>query len=606
MARSHDQIHALVESMRLANHDRDLRQKNVRDVRSGEIDTVVPQSMPDAWPKPIVANVIDTTARDIAEVMGVMPAINCTNGIMTSQRAKKFSGKRTKIASHYITVSRLEAGKQVEFCDQYSTFGMAVYSVEPDFENKTPVIRVESPIGCYPEMDIFGNLRSFTKVWAEKAVDLLSKYPQLSRAIRPGVTPYGQDPNAWRDQMIKIAKYQDKDTIYMYLPDRGNTMVEEMPNPMGRVMVSVAIRPSYDGKVRGAFDEAIWVYLAKARMALLGLEATEKSVRSTLFVPRDITTFEFGGDAIARTDNPEKARYLAPDFPQFANQESQMLAQELMIATRSPGVRNGNVDASIITGKGVQALMGGFNTVITTGQAVIGQALERAIMMAFDMDEKLWPNEKKMIRGVVQGSPFEENYIPSKDIDGNHMVDVTYGFAAGQDPARAIVALLQLRGDKLVSRDFVQRQLPMQIDVVQMQQQVDNEDFEDALKAGTQMMMQQIGSLAIQGQDPTELLVKLAQVIKSRENGESVHDAVLGAFKPKQAPGGPGGPQEAQQGPPGPGGPGGPPQAPGGAPQGPGGGGMDMMQLLASLKTGAGGQSTPSMIARTRRQVPIG
>lgn len=284
-----------------------------------------------------------------------------------------------------------------------------------------------------------------------------------------------------------------------------------------------------------------------------------------------------------------------------------MLAQELMIATRSPGVRNGNVDASIITGKGVQALMGGFNTVITTGQAVIGQALERAIMMAFDMDEKLWPNEKKMIRGVVQGSPFEENYIPTKDISGNHMVDVTYGFAAGQDPARAIVALLQLRGDKLVSRDFVQRQLPMQIDVVQMQQQVDNEDFEDALKAGTQMMMQQIGNLALQGQDPTELLFKMANVIKARENGESVHDAVLKAFKPKEAQegpqGGPGGPPGAigpgqpQQA------PGGPPGAPGGAP---GGGGLDMMQLLASLKTGASGQSQPSMIARTRRQVPIG
>src|SRR5678809_1198411 len=108
------------------------------------------------------------------------------------------------------------------------------------------------------------------------------------------------------------------------------------------------------------------------------------------------------------------------------------------------------------------------------------------------MDEKLCPSEKKTIRGVVEGAAFEEAYILAQDIGGNHTVDVTYGFAAGQDPARAIVALLQLRSDQLVSRDFVQRNLPMEIDVVQMQQQVDQEAFEDAMKAGVQGAMQAI------------------------------------------------------------------------------------------------------------------
>src|ERR1051325_7338179 len=569
MVRTPSEIYNKVEALRKANSDRDQRQKDVRDIRAGDIEQVVPGSMPDAWPKPIVANAIDTTARDISEVMGVMPAVNCTNSVMTSARAKKFSSRRTKVAQHYILTSRLEAGKQIEFCDFYNTYGMAVYSVEPDFERKTPIIRIENPISAYPEFNLFGVLKSYTRIWRQKAIDL-------------------------------AAKYQDDDQIMMFLPEHGNRIAEVMPNPMGKIMISVARRPSHDGQIRGMFDDAKWVYLARSRMALLGLEATEKSVRAPLFVPRDVTVMEFGDDAVIRSDNPDKARYLVPDMPQFANQESQLMGMELNAATRSPAARQGQLQSSIITGKGVEALMGSFNTVITTGQQVVGYALEAALRLSFEMDEKLWPNEKKTIRGVVQGTPFEETYIPSKDIDGNYSVDVTYGFAAGQDPARAIVALLQLRGDKLVSPHLLPRCLPMQIDVVQMQQQVDSEDFEDALKAGTQMLMQSIGNLTLQGQDPSELLTKLAKVIQLREGGKPVHESVLEAFKPQEAP------QQPQNVPPGMPGQGAPQGAPGGpmgsSPTGPGGQGSgDMMRLLASLK----GEGAPTMTAQTRRNIQI-
>lgn len=608
MALTLDQIQKKVQSLRQAARVRDQRHRDVHDVRSGDIQNMIPGSMPDAFPKPIIANLIDTSARDIAEVMGVMPAINCTNSLQTSDRSRKFSSKRTKIANHFALVSRLPAGKQVEFCDHYSTFGMAVYSVEPNFDLKMPIIRVESPMGVYPEFDLFGRLRSYTKVWREEAIHLVSKYPHLLRTLKTS-TGYG-DTEGWAEREIEVVKYMDDEMIYMYLPSHANRLVDQMPNPMGRLTVSIAKRPGYDHEVRGAWDDSIWVYLAKGRMAMLGLEATEKAVRAPLAVPRDVQKMTFGADAVIRTDNPEKIKYIGVDMPQYAAQEEQLLERELRLGTRSPEARSGSLDASIITGKGVQALMGSFNTVISTGQQVISEAFRVAIEFAFDMDEKLWPNEKKTIRGIAQGAPFEETYIPSKDIAGNHTVDVTYGFAAGQDPARAIVALLQLRGDQLVSRDFVQRQLPMDIDVVQMQIQIDNEQFEDALKAGTQQMMQSIGQLALQGQDPSELLTNLAKVIKLRESGSPVHDAVLQAFKPKpnpaeqQQPGQPqnpmGGVQAAQQQQGGPG-PQGPPQAGPGGPPGAAQGNPGMMQLLANLQSGGGAQMTN----RLKRQVPV-
>lgn len=599
MALAMEDIAQKVQALRRADADRDQRQRDVHDVRSGDIDAVMPGSMPDAWPKPIVANMIDIAARDMAEVMGAMPSINCASGVLTTDKAKRFSGKRTKIANYYIQNSRLQAGKQVTFCDFYNSYGMAVYVVEPDFEEKIPRIRVENPMGVYPEFDLWGRVKSYSKVWREQAIRLVAKYPSLIRILQANETASGGA--GWEAREIELVKYCDGDQMVMYLPAHSDTVVERMDNPLGKVYVAIAKRPGFDAEIRGAFDDAVWVQLAKARMALLGLEATEKAVRAPLVVDRTTTNMTFGDDAIIRSDNPEKLKYLVRDVPQFATQEGGLLDMEARQAMRSPEVRSGNIDASIITGRGVQALMGGFNTVITTGQSVVAEALSRAIALCFEMDQKLWPNEQKTVSGVVQGTPFEENYLPGMDINGNYTVDVTYGFAAGQDPARAIVALLQLRGDQLVSRDFVQRQLPMELDVTELQVQIDQEQMDDALKQGVMAYMQSILPMAQQGMDPTDALTKISKLMKERQKGTPMADAVLKVFKPKEQPAGaaPQDPMAALMG--GGGQPGAQPGA--GAPPGANGApqGMDIMSLLAGLS----GSGEATMSARTQRQSGI-
>lgn len=601
MARTTEEIAARVESLRRAHTERDQRWRDVQDVRSGKVETVMPGSMPEAWPRPIVANLIDTSARDMAEVMGAMPSINCSAGILTTDKAKKFSSKKTKIANHYVQSSGLDAGRQVVAADHYGTNGLVIYRVDPDFENKRPYIRVEHPMGTYTETDMFGRVVSHSKVWNEEAILLVTKFPHLLRALKgPENTTSNQDSSGWAERKIEVVKYEDKDQITIFLPAHGNQIVSTVENPMKKVMISLGERPGYDREIRGAFDDAIWVQLAKARMALLGLEATEKTVRAPLAVPRDVQKMTFGDDAVIRTDNPDKIRRVGIDVPTAAFQEGQVLEQELRVGTRTPEARSGNVDASIITGRGVQALMGGFNTVISTGQTVLSEALAHAIELCFEMDEKLWPNKKKTVRGTVQGTPFEETYVPKRDIDGDYTVDVTYGFAAGQDPARAIVGLLQLRGDQLISRDFFQRQLPMNIDVTQMQVQIDNEQMVDAIKQGMMGYAQAIPQMALQGQDPMEALKRMADMIKLREKGESVQDAVLKVFTPKQAPAGaPQNPLEALMAQ---GGAAGPETGAGGlpgasdVPQG-----MDLQSMLSGLTSS--GDVTSSV--RSQRQQPI-
>lgn len=485
------------------------------------------------------------------------------------------------------------------------------FVVEADFEHRCPRIILDDPMGVYYTLNLKGDTTYYAKVWREDTMGLAAKFPLHADVILGKNEPWGGGDRA----QLEVIRYIDKDVQVLYLPERSNHVLSEVPNRLGKVPVYIAERPGLDGEKRGQFDDVIWVQLARARMALLGLEAVEKSVGAPLAVPQDVQQMTFGGDSIIRSSQPDKIRRVGVELPQGAFAESQMLEADMRAGARYPEGRSGQIDASVVTGRGVQELMGGFDSQVKTAQLVLGHALSRALSICFEMDEKFWPGRKKMIRGVANGAHFEESYTPSKDIAGNYTVDVTYGFAAGMDPNRALVFLLQLRGDKLVPRDFVQRQLPMDVDVVQLQQQVDNEETTDALKQGVYSMLASMGIMAQQGMDPTELLRKTAKIIQDREKGTPFHEAVLDAFAPpppKQPPGGASIPGEApatgpgsESAPPG----GLPPGmqasglpfgiAPGQAEQGPGGR-PDMQSLLASLT--AGGQANLS--AGVARRMP--
>lgn len=600
-----------VEALRRFHQERDSRHMTVYDVRTGKIDNVMPGTMPDIWPKPIVANAIDIASRQMAENLAPLPAINCANGVVTSERQRKYVAKKTKVAHHYVDHSQLRS-KMTQGCDWYLSYGSLPLVVEPDFERGTPRIRIENPMKTYPQMDLSGKVISFTKVWREEAWRLADKFPEYATAILG--RQWGPTSEIQPDSLLECIKYCDRDAYVLYLPERQNLVLSATPNPFGKVPVAIALKPSYDDQDRGQFDDIIYPYLARARMALLGLQGTQRNVRAPLAIPTDIQKVPFGDDAILRTNSPEKIRRITTDLPVHAFQQEAVLQDEIRQGTRTPASATGDVQASIITGKGVEALNGGYDTQIATGQRQIGHALEEAIALCFEMDEKYWPNHQKSIQGMVNGTPFNETYVPTKDIKGDYTVNVSYGFAAGMNPNQALIFLLQLRGDQDISRDFLQRQLPMDIDVTAMQAQIDNEQVTDALKQGVFSMLSSAGIMAQQGMDPTQVLARAATIIDQREKGVPMHEAIMKAFQPQpamtpaQGAAGAAGPGDQGAGGapgggvpfgmnPGTGMPGG--TAPGQGEMGPGGK-PDLMTLLAGLN----GNGKQNLSASVKRSVP--
>ncbi|WP_162794112.1 hypothetical protein [Streptomyces paludis] len=596
-----------VEALRRDAAERDVRHQTVFDARAQKLDNIAPGSMPDAWPRPITANAIDTSARQLAENLAPLPSINCSTGVMSSERAKKFVSRKTKIAYSYVIDSKLKSAMPTG-CDWYLTYAAMPIVIEPDFKAGRPRLRIDNPMKHYAQYDLGGNVISYTKVWRETARQLAAKFPEHAARIMGGDQPYGRQVGG--DVELELIKYCDKDSYVLYMPERSNLVLMETPNLFGKCPVAIARKPQWDEQERGQFDDVIWPSLARNRMAMLGLQATQQTVRAPLALPPDVQRIPMGDDAVIRTNFPEKIRRVGTDMPQAAWQQEAMLQQEVQRGTRTPASATGDVDASIITGRGVDALNGGYDIQVATGQLMIGTALEQALELAFEMDEKFWPDTKKTVSGVINGTPFEETYTPAKDIKGNYRVSVSYGFASGMNPNQALVFLLQLRGDQLVPRDFVQRQLPMDVDVAQLQAQVDIEQVTDALKQGIFAMLSSAGIMAQQGMDPTQVLAQAASIIEMREKGASMHEAILKAFQPEPQPeaeadpmaalmgGGPdagGGPLPGMD--PSTGAPGG--VAPGQAGMGQGGA-PDLMSMLAGLTSGG----RPSMSTSVKRQVP--
>lgn len=529
------QIAARVKQLREKARERDSRWADVLEVRKGNINKVFPGLFPDDYPKPMVANFIDIAARDVSEVIAPLPAFNCSATNSVSDRARQKADKRTMIAAGYRDQSRLQV-QMFTGADRYVTFGLLPILIEIDYERKTPVINIDDPIGSYPDFDRFGRLVSYTKRYTKTVADLVRDFPEHESVIRGR---YNTTNDLSRMDMYR---YHDKDTTMLFLPDRNNFVLAETPNPIGKIMAVMAVRPGIDSNTefRGQFDDILWVQVARSRFATLSLEAAQKSVQAPYALPADVNVMEIGPDATIRSASPEKIRRVDLNVPPGLFQESAALDQELRVGGRYPEGRLGNMSGSIVTGRGVEALMGGFDTQVKTAQTVFAEALTQVMGLCFEVDEKIFKNVRKTVRGMDAGAPFEVEYTPAKDIAGEYTVDVTYGLMAGLNPNQALVFGLQARGDQLISRDFLRRQMPWEINVTMEEQKIEVEKMRDSLLAAVSGLAQSLPALVQSGQDPSQFIGKLAAIIDGRLKGDSIESIVASVFAPEPPPSAPG------------------------------------------------------------------
>lgn len=500
---------------------RDARLADVQAVRRGDFQSVAPDLFSDEFPRPIVANLIDTSAKHAAAALAPLPTFNCSSGSMLKPEAKKFADKRTKIVNNYLTTSRVRAQMQTA-ADQFYTYGMVTACVEPDFEEQLPRITYEDSVGVYPVWDRKGRTVEVARVFYRDAIELAAEYPHHRQRIEES-THLGSAATS----KVEVVKYVSDKHIVLYCPRAKNLVLEHMPNPFGRCYYVCTRKPNLDDEIRGSFDDLIWVQLARHKMQMLALEAADKAVRAPLVVPTDVGDVPLGADAIIRTQQGAQGVGRARlDVPSQTWVSIEHLRQEMMSGSITPEALNGSIDASVITGRGVQQLAAGYSQQIAAAQDALVGHFEQVVELCFRMDEALWPNVEKTARGQDAGVPYTIKYKAARDIAGDYTVDVSYGFMAGLDANRALIYLLQAQGAGLLSDDYVRRNLPAGINAAEEGQKVMIEAMEKSSIQAMSALAQSLPQLVANGMDPTPIVLAIARATAGLRDGKTV-DAVM-------------------------------------------------------------------------------
>ncbi len=144
---------------------------------------------------------------------------------------------------------------------------------------------------AYPEFDRYGRCIAFAKRYTLTLGELVAQFPEYESQLL-GPSGFKQDIN----NLVEIIRYYDKDQSVVYIPSRQNLVLSQAKNPLGKMMVVVAKRPSVDGEMRGQFDDVLGIQLLRNRFAMLAMEAAEKSVQAPIVLPQDVQELQLGGD----------------------------------------------------------------------------------------------------------------------------------------------------------------------------------------------------------------------------------------------------------------------------------------------------------------------
>lgn len=586
-----------VDALRARYQRHDAKAEIMRCVREGRWDDVAPDIFSPEWPGPTVSNLIDIQIRAFVAAASAVPSVNCSSTSMVSKEARDRADTRTKIANHYLTFSNFRAQQPIAV-DSYATYGLYAWQVIPDLANEMPRIRVKTTQNVWPIWDQDMNTIAVARSYWVMRVNLEAQYPDRLYGVVDNMTPSLQE----------VIEYEDKNECIVYVRSLDNLVLERYPNPLKRCSWVCVPRYSgsqiFDGDYRGAYDDLVWPQLLRHEFQMLAMSAADQAINAPIAVGTDVADVPMGPGAIIRTQGGANSiGRVRLDVPQQAFQSMEWLREDMIQGGMTTEGNLGSAGTGWTTGQGQERLGAGYDAQVALAQVQFAHGIQQLIEICFATDEMYFDSPKR-IRGMEQGgAPYQFTYTPSKDIKGDHTVDIRYGFLSGMDENRALVYILQAQAAGLVSKDFGRRHLPEGVNAAEEEKKIRLEQLQESLAVAMTALPQAIPQMITAGADPGDLVVKYAGVLSDLDKGESLQDSVLKRFAPQPAPAplapaGPPSPADGSE-------PAGAGAVPPGASFGQGAPGAGGSPPLAMLMAGLTGRGAPNLAASVSRQVAV-
>jgi hypothetical protein len=523
--------------------------------RTELIDTIARGEWEVVWPDykrdralPKIPNYVELAATHRARLlMESLPMVTARPDSLTD-KAKNASEKRERMVYGWWQRSRLPSSL-VRWALDLQYTGLSVCKVSTDLScepaEQFPLYSRIDPRSCYigPAFANGPFVQDIIVAWEATANEVTWTYPAFKAEISDMMVR-AKNQGMVKEGRVRVLEYYDKGQVLvtiepLFSSKSGKTppfvTVTDEQHGLGCVPFAIGTRPTHDGSYRGDFDNVLAMLNTSNRIMTMHLDSAALNVYPVRIVGQGIDNPEdYGpGAEIHSQEWPPQLDYLAsPPSPYDGYQIMRVLDAAIRSAVLLPPSVTGDPNESVTSAAGIGATQSMPNAeVVSMQRDSLAPMLQAANEIAFRGEEQ-YGDVEKTISGVSRGTSFSETYVPSKDIKGNYQNDVVYGMGAGLDKVTLNVALLQNKGEGMISDRTAREKSPFVDDPLGEEKQI---GIEQMTKAAFSAL---IASAAAPPGDPRAITPQqIADIWDEMEQPDgSLKEAIRKHMTPAQQP----------------------------------------------------------------------
>src|SRR6056300_1948705 len=412
-----------------------------------------------------------------------------------SERATKRAEKLERIVHAYDEAQKLDL--QLPQVGRWLPgYGFAVWVLKEKKDANGvpyPYAEVKDPYICYP--GYFGEGQQPKELAIVQRVPhttLAKTYPKHKNVILDEIDAeyntmayMSSYDKTWANQSGTgkvVAEYYDDEGTYIFLPE-NKVILDFIPNPLksGPRFV-VAKRFSFD-QMQGQFQHVIGLMANMAKINVLSVIAMEDAVFTETNIIGEIESGQYKKGRLS-------VNYLTPgsqvskptnNLPYQLFQQIDRLERHLRLGSAYPVSDDGQSPNAFVTGRGLEELGQSASLHVREYQTVLTDALEQIDTKRLEWDEAMFPEKRKPIAGMHNGTAFKESYVPSSDIAEMYKTRRIYGVMAGFDEPQKIITGLQLKQQGIIDKQTLQENMDGLDNITQIQQRINSERAENVL-----------------------------------------------------------------------------------------------------------------------------
>ncbi len=470
------------------------------DIYEGRLPDSFKNYFPKDRPRHLI-NMVKLAWSDLSTDVGRIPEFR-GDTLNDSQAELARVGMQEKIAHAYLRGAEPSSTMFMwQLAWNLIGLGRSIALVHPDFDKKMPQFTLKDPRHAYPRAKrMSGNIIT-------ELADIIFKYElptstanAMGRATKIGHDNTGRPTRA--DATTEVIEYIDDDQ-WLIVSD-GGTVIRSV-HGLGVVPAYVfqSFSPNQEWGL-SLFKDQVSFMVAISRLMTQKLAFADQLVNPMIWVKGHEGKIQIGPQTVNRLSAQGDMGIVTPPQNLQVDQDIAILERFSRILSRNPEARQGEVQAkgTYTSSKTLEQLGEAIDSVIGGYWDIIGVGMSFLMKVAFQMDEKLWPDDEKSLRGEMNGKAFKGSYVPSKDIKGRTFIRADYGFGVGG--YQGFLMHLQAKDAGVMPKRQAMEAMPGISDVDEALRQIELELMDDA-------GISNFANLAAQGQLDTVTWAKMRQ-----------------------------------------------------------------------------------------------